>query len=83
MLATNENGSCPLVPGARVRICEPTLQAYYGVYGTVIRLHGCASRPMTYVDVQMDDVPLDEGHAVFYVHEVSPVAGNPGAPAST
>ncbi len=79
MRANNENGPCPLVPGARVRICEPTLQAYYGVYGTVLRLHGCASRPLTYVDVLMDDIPPDEGHAVFYIHEVSPIADSPGA----
>ena len=65
----------PLVPGARVRVCDNTLQAFYGVYGTVLHVGTCRhSGQITRVDVQMDDLPASEGPARFRPSEVRALA---------
>jgi hypothetical protein len=64
-----------LSPGARVRLCSATLQAFYGLYGTVVRVHTCRNNGrLTYVDVEMDEGPEWEPHATFYPHEIQVLA---------
>ena len=67
-----------LTPGARVQLCNSTLQAFYGRYGTVLRIHTCptSARP-TYIDVQMDEVPPSEGPATFYPHQIQALVSVP------
>ena len=65
----------PLVPGARVRVCDNTLQAFYGVYGTVLCVGTCRhDGHITRVDVQMDDLPDGEGPARFRPGEIAAIA---------
>ena len=60
--------------GARVQLHDSTLQAFYGSSGTVVKICRCPrDGHITRVDVQMDDLPLTEGHASFYPHELSMV----------
>jgi hypothetical protein len=68
-----------LAPGARVQVRSATLQAFYGCYGTVLRVHTCRNdgRP-TYVDVQMDETLMREGPATFYPHEIQALAEQAG-----
>jgi hypothetical protein len=66
-----------LVPGMRVQLRNATLEAFYGCYGTVLRVHRCGEGGCkTYIDVQMDEVPAGEGYATFYPQdlEVLPVS---------
>jgi hypothetical protein len=61
-----------LRPGVRVQVCNSTLQAFYGHYGTVTYIRTCPrDGHITHVDVQMDDLPVDEPQAVFYPNEIS------------
>ena len=69
-----------LEPGARVRVCDDTLQAFYGICGTVLRVGTCShTGAITRVDVQMDDLPAQEGPASFYPHEVDQYSPSQGA----
>jgi hypothetical protein len=71
---TNEQ-SLQLSAGRRVRVCDETLQAFYGVYGTVLRVATCRhDGHITHIDVQVDDLPAHEGYARFYPHEINPIA---------
>lgn len=58
--------------GMRVRVRDEALQAFYGIYGTLIaaRHHQCGGTDVTFVDVWMDDLPHNEGHATFYLDQV-------------
>lgn len=68
-----------LAPGTRVQVQSATLEAFYGRYGTVLRVHTCRNngRP-AYIDVQMDEALMREGHATFYPHEIQALAGPAG-----
>ena len=60
--------------GDRVRVHDDTLQAFYGISGTVMKICRCSrDGHVTRIDVQMDDLPVSEGHASFYPHEISVV----------
>jgi hypothetical protein len=55
-----------LACGDRVQLCDNTLQAFYGRYGTVLHVRHCPrSGQITRIAVQMDDVPASEGYAIF------------------
>lgn len=55
------------IPGARVQLIDETLQAFYGCYGTVVKVRPCsACREHICVVVQMDETPPGEGCATFY-----------------
>jgi hypothetical protein len=55
-----------LACGDRVRLCDDTLQAFYGRYGTVLHVrHRRRSGQVTRIAVQMDEVPASEGYAIF------------------
>jgi hypothetical protein len=69
-------------PGVRVQLNDETLQAFYGRYGTVVRVRPCsACSEQICVVVQMDDTPPSEGCATFYPAQVR--ALNAPAAAST
>nr|PZN32701.1 MAG: hypothetical protein DIU80_04545 [Chloroflexota bacterium] len=60
-----------------MRLCDPTLQPFYGVYGTVLTIRSCGGGRVEYVAVQMDDLPPNEGPALFYPHQVAVVTEEP------
>jgi hypothetical protein len=61
-----------LSPGVRVQVCNSTLQAFYGRFGTVTHIRTCPrDGHIIRVDVRMDDLPLDEVDAVFHPEEIS------------
>lgn len=58
--------------GTRVQLCNDTLQAFYGRYGTVLHVRRCPrSGQITHVAVQMDDLPASEGYAIFTPAQLS------------
>jgi hypothetical protein len=58
--------------GDRVRVCDGTLQAFYGTSGTVVKICRCRrDGHITRVDVWMDDLSASEAYASFYPHELS------------
>ena len=64
--------------GDRVQVHDATLQAFYGISGTVIKICRCSrDAHVTRVDVQMDELSTSEGHASFYPHELSVFEGSP------
>jgi hypothetical protein len=70
-------------PGVRVQLNDETLQAFYGRYGTVVRVRPCsACREQICVVVQMDDTPPSEGCAVFYPAQVRALSAQPMTPAA-
>ena len=74
MIGQLDNAPATLDCGDRVEVHDDTLQAFYGSFGTVVKICRCPrDGHITRVDVQMDDLPLTEGHASFYPHELSMV----------
>ena len=70
-------------PGVRVQLNDETLQAFYGRYGTVVRVRPCsACREQICVVVQMDDTPPSEGCAVFYPKQLRALNAQPKQPAA-
>lgn len=58
--------------GARVELCNDTLQAFYGRYGTVLHVRRCPrSCQITHIAVQMDELPASEGYALFAPAELN------------
>jgi hypothetical protein len=69
-------------PGVRVQLIDETLQAFYGRYGTVVRVRPCsACREQICVVMQMDDTPPSEGCAVFYPAQIRALSAQPMPPA--
>jgi hypothetical protein len=74
MIGQLYNAPATLDCGDRVQVHDDTLQAFYGISGTVVKVCRCPrDGHVTRVDVQMDDLPPSEGHASFYPHELSVV----------
>jgi hypothetical protein len=58
--------------GDRVKVHDDTLQAFYGSFGTVVKICRCRrDGHVKRVDVQMDDLSASEGYASFYLHELN------------
>lgn len=69
-----DQSSQVFLPGVRVRICNDTLQAFYGDAGTIIKVRCCPrSGLVTHVDVRMDELPSDEAEVVFYPYDLAPL----------
>jgi hypothetical protein len=71
---TDQLHSTPAILGCgdRVQVRDDILQAFYGTSGTVVKICRCRRDDhVTRIDVQMDDLPVSEGHACFYPHELS------------
>ena len=67
-----EPSSQDFLPGVRVRICNDTLQAFYGDSGTVVKVRCCPrSGAVTHVDVRMDELPSEEAEVVFYPYDLA------------
>jgi hypothetical protein len=75
-MASQPTNHTPLpAHGDRVRICDSTLQAFYGTSGTVVKICRCPrDGHVTRVDVWMDDLTASEAYASFYPHELSVLA---------
>jgi hypothetical protein len=72
MADQSDDREIALAPGVRVQICNDTLQAFYGRYGTVLHIRTCPrSGHITRVDVHMDDLPAGEEPASFYPTQLS------------
>jgi hypothetical protein len=73
MITISEDHRYPpyLAPGMRVQLRNAMLEAFYGRYGTVLRVHRCGEDGCkTYINVQMDEVPAGEGYATFYPQDL-------------
>jgi hypothetical protein len=58
--------------GDRVQVRDGTLQAFYGSFGTVVKICRCPrDGHVTRVDVRMDELSAGEAYASFYPHELN------------
>lgn len=77
MRSGRSDSATELVPGVRVRVCDAVLQAFYGLYGTVLCVRCCTrDQRIRFIDVRMDDLPPGEEPATFYPDQITTVGAN-------